>query len=111
VQPVTPGSPLNAEVTPEKGRPAVVMPVMPSTQEKQVRAGALAKQDKQAAGDCDNQEVAELRRRSQAMEDALRCVMSADESTGMMQKFMQEEGHSEVVGIITAGGAMPSVTK
>jgi hypothetical protein len=123
VQPVTPGSPLNAEVTPEKGRPAVVMPVMPSTQEKQVRAGALAQQwlparhpgevqqAKQAAGDSDNQEMAELKRRNQAMEDALRCVISTDESTGMMEKFMQSKGHSEVVGIITAGGAMPSVTK
>ena len=110
VQPVSPGSPLSTEVTPEKGR-RCVMPVMPSTQQRQVRAGALAKQDKQAAGDSDNQEVAELRRRNQAMENALRCVMSTDESTGMMQKFMQEKGHSEVVGIITAGGAMPSVTK
>jgi hypothetical protein len=112
VQPVTPGSPLNAEVTPEKGRPAVVMPVMPSTQEKQVRAGALAQQwGKVAAGDSDSQEVAELKRRNQAMEEALRCVVATDESTGMMQKFLQEKGHSEVVGIITAGGATPSVTK
>ena len=110
VQPVSPGSPLGTEVTPEKGR-RCVMPVMPSTQQRQVRAGALAKQDKQAAVDSDNQEVAELRRRNQAMENALRCVMSTDESTGMMQKFMQEKGHSEVVGIITAGGAMPSGTK
>ena len=91
------------------------MPVMPSTQQRQVRAGALAKQDKQAAGDNDNQEVAELKRRNRAMEDALRCVVATDagigECTGMMQKFLQEKGHSEVVGFITAGGATPSVTK
>ena len=120
---MTPGSPLNAEMTPVKNRTEVVMPVMPSTQEKQVRTGALAQQwlparhpgedqqAKQVAGDSDNQEVAELKRRNQAMEDALRCVVATDESTGMMQKFLQEKGHSEVVGIITAGGATPSVTK
>jgi hypothetical protein len=54
--------------------------------------------------------MAELRRKSQAMEDALRDVMST-ESTGMMAKFMQEKGHGDVVGIITAGGALPSVAK
>ena len=64
-----------------------------------------------SGGASGSQEVAELKRRNQAMEDALRCVISTDESTGMMEKFMREKGHSEVVGIITAGGAMPSVTK
>ena len=44
VQPVAPGSPLNAEVTPVKNKTEVVMPAMPGTQEKQARAGALAQQ-------------------------------------------------------------------
>ena len=87
------------------------MPVMPSTQQRQVRAGALAKQDKQAAGDSDNQEVAELRRRNHAMEDALRDVMSSGEGGSMMTQLMLGKGHSEVVGIIAAGGATPSVSK
>jgi hypothetical protein len=116
VQPVAPGSPLNAEVTPVKNKTEVVMPGMPGTQEKQVRAGTVVQQWAEvAAGDSDSQEMAELRRRSQAMEDALRDVMSTDEGigdcTGMMARFMQSKGHSEVVGIITAGGALPSVTK
>ena len=73
VQPVTPGSPLNAEMTPVKNKTEVVMPGMPGTQEKQVRAGELAQQwlparhpgedqqAKQAAGS-DSQEMAELKR-------------------------------------------------
>ena len=39
------GQPASAEVTPVRAsKPAVVMPVMPSTQEKQARTGVLAQQ-------------------------------------------------------------------
>ena len=122
VQPVASGSPLDAEVTPVKNKPAVVMPGMPGSLEKQARAGTVAQQwlparhpgedqqAKQAAGS-DSQEMAELRRKNQAMEQALRDVMSTDGSSGMMEMFMREKGHDEVVGIVTAGGALPSVTK
>ena len=122
VQPEAPGSPLSAEVTPVKNK-KVVMPGMPGTQGKQVRAGELAQQwlsarhpgegqqAKKAAGS-DSQEMAELRRRSQAMEAALRDVMLlGGEGASMVTQHMLEKGHSGVVGIITSGGELPSEAK
>ena len=96
---------------------------MPGTGEKQARAGELAQQwlpvrhpgegqqAKQAAGS-DSQEMAELRRRSQAMEAALRDVMLiGGEGASMVTQHMLGKGHSGVVGIITSGGELPSEAK
>jgi hypothetical protein len=123
VQPEAPESPLSAEVTPVKNKTVVVVPGMPGTGEKQVRTGELAQQwlpvrhpgegqqAKQAAGS-DSQEMAELRRRSQAMEAALRDVMlMGEEGASMVTQLMLGKGHNEVVGIMTAGGALPSEAK
>jgi hypothetical protein len=122
VQPEAPGSPLYAEVTPVKNKTEVVVPAMPGTQERQVRAGELAQQwlparhpggDQQArqAAGSDSQEMAELKRVNQAMGVALRDVMSIGEGSSMVTQLMLGKGHDEVVGIITAGGALPSVAE
>ena len=123
VQPEAPESPHSAEVTPVKNKTLVVVPGMPGTGEKQVRTGELAQQwlpvrhpgegqqAKQAAGSV-SQEMAELRRRSQAMEAALRDVMLlGGEGASMVTQHMLEKGHSGVVGIITSGGELPSEAK
>ena len=96
-------------MTPEKGnRPAVVMPEMPSTQQKQARPGLLVPQGAGAngiasaasPGGLGAQEADELARRSQVLEEALRVVMSTDtDVTG----FLQAKGHHEVVGMIESG--------
>ena len=126
VQPEAPGSPLYAEVTPMKNKTEVVVPAMPgvgpATGEKLTRPGTLAQrwlparhpgedqQTRQAAGN-DSQEVAELKRVNQAMGVALRDVMSVGEGSSMVTQLMLGKGHEEVVGIITAGGALPSEAK
>ena len=124
--------PANAEVTPEKSRPAVVVPEMPGagpgTGEKLTRPGILAQQqamqwmparhpgeDQQAKGGAghnvtqqwvltwvannsgppaqhlggasDSQEVAELKRRNQVMEDALRDALTTGEGAGMFARL------------------------
>jgi hypothetical protein len=99
-----------AEVTPMMNKTEVVVPAMPgvgpATGEKLTRPGTLA----QAAGS-DSQEVAELKRVNQAMGVALRDVMSIGEGSSMVTQLMLGKGHEEVVGIITAGGALPSEAK
>jgi hypothetical protein len=104
------GQPASAEVTPVRpSKPAVVMPVMPSTQEKQVRTGALAQQGGTGPeGTSVEQEVAELRKKSQAMEGALKDIMTEGDGAGMLIRFMQARGHEGVVGMITSGGVLPS---
>ena len=57
------------------------------------------------------QVVAEERRRSQAMEGALKDVLTMGEGAGMLAKLMQARGHGEVVGMIASGGVSPSVTQ
>ena len=95
-------------MTPERGsRPVVVMPEMPSTQQKQARPGMLAPQGASANGTASAalpgglgaQEVAELVRRSQVLEEALKEVMAPGEVT----EFLQASGHHEVVGMIKSG--------
>ena len=104
------GQPASAEVTPVRpSKPAVVMPVMPSTQEKQVRTGVLAQQGGTGPeGTSVEQEVAELRKKSQAMEGALKDIMTEGDGAGMLIRFMQARGHEGVVGMITSGGVLPS---
>ena len=109
-----------------KNKTEVVVPAMPgvgpATGEELTRSGALAQQwlparhpgedqqTRQAAGS-DSQEVAELKRVNQAMGVALRDVMSVGEGSSMVTQLMLGKGHNEVVGIITAGGALPSVAE
>ena len=118
------GQPASPERTPARsGRTAVVVPEMPGTHEKQARPGILAQQqavqwmparhpceDPHFGGANDSQEVAEERRRSQAMEAALKDVLTKGEGAGMLAKFMQARGHGEVVGMIASGGVSPSMT-
>ena len=87
----------SAEVTPEKGsRPAVLMPVIPSTQQKQVRPRVLAPQGASANGTAsaalpgglETQEVAELVRRRQMPEEALREVMTTGEAAPVVTGFL-----------------------
>ena len=121
------GQPANAEVTPVRpSKPAVVVPVMPSTQEKQARPGVLTQQggarsnatQEWMAGSSlsparhlettsADQEVAELRRRNQAMEGALKDVPTMGEGAGTLSQLMQARGHEGVVGMITSGGVLP----
>ena len=94
---------------------------MPSTQEKQVRTGALAQQwvpargedqqAEQAAGASDSLEVAELRRRYQAMEGALQDVLVLGEMGDTLTQLMQTRGHGEVVGMINSGSQLAPVSK
>ena len=121
------GQPASAEVTQVRpNKPAMVVPVMPGTQEKQARPGVLAQQG--GAGSnatqewmaCSSlspaqhlestsadQEVAELRRRNQAMEGALKDVLTMGEGAGTLSQLMQARGHEGVVGMITSGGVLP----
>ena len=55
--------------------------------------------------------MAELKRRNQVMEDALKDALTTGEGAGMFAKFMQARGHDEVVGMIASGGVSPSATK
>ena len=102
----------SAEVTPEKGsRPAVVMPVMPSTRQKRARPGVMAPQGAGANGTASAaspgglgaKEAAELVRRSQVLEEALWEVMTTGEAAPMVTGFLQATGHHEVVGMIESG--------
>ena len=116
--------PANAEVTPEKNRPAVVVPEMPGagpgTGGKLTRPGILAQQqavewmparhpgEQQHSGDASgSQEVAEERRRVSAMEDALKDVLTMGEGAGMMARLLEAKGHGGVVGMIALGGQLP----
>ena len=49
-----------------------------------------------------SQEVAEVMRRSQALEAALKDVMSSGEGAAVVTGYLQAKGHGEVVGIITS---------
>ena len=129
------GQSVSAEQTPARpSRPAVVVPTMPGTQEKQDRAGLLARQGgtgmnstqewmqhnsqltppAQHRGSSSFQqeaELAELRVKSREMEAALRDVMTEGEGAGMMTRFLEAKGHSGVVGMIALGGQLPSEAK
>jgi hypothetical protein len=105
------GQPASAEVTPVRpSKPAVVMPVMPRTQEKQDRTGVLARQGGTGSNSTREQEVelAELRARSREMEAALRDVMTEGEGAGMLARLLEAKGHGGVVGMIASGGVLPS---
>ena len=115
-------------MTPVRGsRPAVVVPEMPGTQEKQARPGVLAQHGgtgpnvaqewmannssspAQHLGSTSvEQEVAELRKKSQAMEGAMKDIMTEGDGAGMLVRFMQARGHEGVTGMITLGGVLPS---
>ena len=106
-------APGSSEVTPVRGsRPEVVMPEMPSTQQKQARSGVLAPQgaadnvtaSAASPGSLGAQGTAELVRRSQMLEEALRSV----QASGDVSRFLQSKGHHEVAGMITSGGVLPS---
>ena len=121
------GQTVSAEMTPVRGsRPAVVVPEMPGTQEKQARPGVLAQQGgagsnvtqewmannslspAQHLGSTSvDQEVAELRRKNQAMEGALKDVLTMGEGAGTLTRLMQARGHEGVVGMITSGACCP----
>ena len=55
-----------------------------------------------------DQEVAELRRKNQAMEGALKDVLAMGEGAGTLAMLMQARGHEGVVGMITSGDVLPS---
>ena len=102
----------SVEVTPEKGsRPAVVMPVMPSTQQKQAKSGVLAPHGAgfnmtafaALPGGLGAQEAAELVRRSHVLEETLRKVATTGEVAPVVTRFLQANGHHEVVGMIKSG--------
>ena len=118
----------------DNSKPAVVLPTMPGTQEKQTRAGSLARQGgtgmnntqewmqrnsqltppAQHRGSSSFQqeaELAELRTKNREMEAALRDVMTEGEGAGMMTRFLEAKGHSGVVGMIALGGQLPSEAK
>ena len=104
------GQPASAEVTPARpSKPAVVMPEMPSTQEKQVRTGVLIQQGGAGLNSTQEQEgeLAVLRTRSREMEAALRDVMTEGEGAGMLARLLEAKGHGGVVGMITSGGVLP----
>ena len=48
-----------------------------------------------------------MARHNKAMEEALRCALGAKAGGAELAKFMQESGHSGVVGMIESGGVMP----
>ena len=91
----------------------------PGTQPKQARPGVVTRQAAAASGPggqlrypadtsgtppavrtggLDAQEVAELVRRSQVMEGALRDVLTTWNGAGALKGFLQARGHEEVVG-------------
>ena len=92
-------------------RPAVVMPEMPSTHQKQARLVVLAPQ---GAGDNETasavsprsleaQEAAELARKSQMLEEALRDMVASGTD---VSRFLQSKGHHEVAGMIGSGSQL-----
>ena len=56
-------------------------------------------------------EVAELRKKSQAMEGALEDIMTEGDGAGILVRFMQTRSHEGVVGMITSGDVLPSGTQ
>ena len=84
----------------------MVMTVMPSTQQKQARPGVLAPRGAGANGTASAalpgglgaQEAAELVRRSQVLEEALREVLTTGEAAPVVTRFLQANDHHEVVG-------------
>ena len=52
------------------------------------------------------QEIAEIVRRSQVMEKALRGVMTTGAGATAVTGYLQAKGHGEVVGIIASGRAL-----
>ena len=99
-------SPASAEVTPVKGRQAVVvMPALPGTQ----GPASLEKKARSAVepGQLGAETIAEMVRHNQAMREALKDVLAAEGGGANMARFMQANGHSGVVGMIESGGVMP----
>ena len=104
----------------------------PSTQQKQVRPGVVAQQwlparhpgEAQQAADASGSEgqlshpgvevagidIAELVRKSQVMEEALRDVMTTGQGVAAFTGYLQARGHKEVVGMIESGGVSLSAT-
>ena len=114
---VVPAEPGSAEMTPVRGsRPAVVVPEMPGTQEKQARPGVLAPQGARAnetasaasPGSLGAGEAGETEKRSQMLEEALRDVLATGTN---LTEFLQAKGHGEVVGMINSGSQMAPVSK
>ena len=113
------------------------MVVAPSTLQKQVRPGSnvteqwlpahhpgeappCSKQEEQAGNGTQSLrhsrvevagvDVAELVRKSQVMEAALRDVMTTGEGAAAFTGFLQARSHKEVVGMITSEGVTLSAT-
>ena len=103
------GLAVSAEMTPVRGsRPAVVVPEMPGTQEKQARPGVLAPQGASAAspGSLGADEAEELVKKSQMLEEALRDVLA---TVTNLARYLQAKGHCEVVGMIDSGSQVAPV--
>ena len=114
---VGPAEPGSAEMTPVRGsRPAVVVPEMPGTQEKQARPGVLAPQGARAnetasaasPGSLGAGEAGETEKRSQMLEEGLRDVLATGTN---LTEYLQAKGHGEVVGMIYSGSQMAPVSK
>ena len=97
-------------------RPAVVMPEMPSKQQKHARSGVLAPQragDNETAsvvspGSLGAHEAAELARKSQMPEEALREMATSGVD---VSRFLQSKDHHEVAGMIESGSQLAPVSE